>query len=47
MEITGKLQDLILIYILPFALLGDKSCQDQINFPEIIKGFTLSSEKPQ
>lgn len=50
LEITGKPQeDLIVVYVLAFAysllLLCEKSREDQTYFPEMINGFTLSSEK--
>lgn len=51
LEITGKPQVLIVVYILAFAyslsFLCENSHQDQVYFPEIINGFTLSKEKPQ
>lgn len=51
MEITGKPQDLIVVYDFTFAyslsFLCEKSHQDKIYFPEIINGFTWSNEKTQ
>jgi len=51
LQILGKPQDLTVVHVLAFAysfsFLCETSHQGQIYFPEIINGFTLSSEKTQ